>query len=67
MGVLKRNDQIFLTVVKACSKDELMHIIKGQSSERVTVYTDGWKTYDCLILNGYENYRVFHCQYKLKD
>lgn len=61
-GVLKRNNQVFLTVVKACSKDELMPIIKGQVLENDTVYTDGWKAYDGLILNGYEHYRVFHCQ-----
>ena len=61
-GVLKRNDQIFLTVVKACSKNELMPIIKGQVLENAAVYTDGWKAYDGLILNGYEHYRVFHCQ-----
>ena len=61
-GVLKRNEQVFLTVVKACSKEELMPIIKGQVLENATVYTDGWKAYDGLILNGYEHYRVFHCQ-----
>lgn len=61
-GVLKRNDQIFLTVVKACSKDELMAIVKGQVLESATFYTDGWKAYYGLIVNGYEHYRVFHCQ-----
>lgn len=58
-GVLKRNEQIFLTVVKTCSKHELMPIIKGQVLENAT---DGWKACDGLILNGYEHCRVFHCQ-----
>jgi len=61
-GVLKRNEQVFLTVVKSCSKAELMPIIKGQVLEKATIYTDGWKAYDGLILNGYDHYRVFHSE-----
>jgi Transposase and inactivated derivatives len=59
-GVLKRKDKVFLTVVKTCSKKELMPIIKGQILKDSTVYTDGWKAYDGLILNGYDHYRVYH-------
>jgi transposase-like protein len=59
-GVLKRNDSIFITIVKSCSKEELMPIIQGQILEHSTIYTDGWKAYDGLILNGYDHYRVFH-------
>lgn len=24
------------------------------------IYTDGWKAYDGLILNGYRHYRIYH-------
>jgi transposase-like protein len=61
-GVLKRGGQIFITVVKSCSKEELMPIIQGQILEKSTIYTDGWKAYDGLIINGYDHYRVFHSQ-----
>lgn len=37
-----------------------MPIIKGKILEGPTVYTDGWKAYDGLILNGYDHYRIFH-------
>ena len=37
-----------------------MPIIKGKVLEESTVYTDGWKSYDGLVLNGYRHYRVFH-------
>lgn len=37
-----------------------MPIIKGQILEGSTIYTDGWKAYDGLILNGYDHYRIFH-------
>jgi transposase-like protein len=59
-GILKRGGKVFLTVVKTCSKKELMPIITGQILENSTVYTDGWKAYDGLIVNGYDHYRVFH-------
>ena len=59
-GILKRGGRVFLTVVKNCSKKEIMPIITGQILETSTVYTDGWKAYDGLIVNGYDHYRVFH-------
>ncbi len=37
-----------------------MPIIKGKVLEGSTVYSDGWKSYDGLILNGYDHYRVYH-------
>ena len=60
-GVLKRGEKVFVTVVKNCSRDELMPIITGRILSESTVYTDGWKAYDGLILNGYDHYRVYHC------
>ena len=36
-----------------------MPIIKGKILEESTVYTDDWKSYDSLVLNGYKHYRVF--------
>jgi len=59
-GLLKRDGKVFVTIVKSCSKEELMPIIKGRVLEGSTVHTDGWKAYDGLILNGYTHYRVFH-------
>jgi len=61
-GILKRGGKVFITVVKNCSRDELMPIITGQILEKSTVYTDGWKAYDGLIVNGYDHYRVFHSE-----
>ena len=39
-----------------------MPIIKGLILEQSTIYTDGWRAYDGLVLNGYEHYRVFHSE-----
>ena len=59
-GLMKRNGNVHIQIVKNCSKTELMPIIKGQILEGSTIHTDGWKAYDGLVLNGYDHYRVFH-------
>ena len=59
-GLLKRNGKVFVTVVPNCLKEELMPIIQGKILEGSTIHTDGWKDCDGLILNDYNNCRVFH-------
>ena len=59
-GVLKRDGNVYVEVVEKCNKKQLMPIIKGQILEGSTVYTDGWKAYNGLILNGYDHYRIYH-------
>ncbi len=59
-GILKRDGKVYVNIAKNCSKAELMPIIKGQVLEGSTIYSDGWKSYDGLILNGYDHYRVYH-------
>jgi transposase len=59
-GLLKRDGKVFVAVVKNCSKEQIMPIIKGKILEGSTIYSDGWKAYDGLILNGYDHYRIFH-------
>lgn len=59
-GLLKRNGSVHVNIVKNCSKAQLLPIIQGKVLERSTIYSDGWKAYDGLILNGYDHYRVFH-------
>lgn len=59
-GLLKRGGKVYTKIVKKCGKADLMPIIKGKILEESTVYTDGWKSYDGLVLNGYKHYRVYH-------
>ena len=59
-GLLKRDGNVYVQIVRNCSKRELMPIIEGKVLEGATIYTDGWKAYDGLILNGYDHYRIFH-------
>ena len=57
-GLLKREEKMFVTPVPNCSRESLMPIIQGLILEHSKIYTDGWKAYDSLVLNGYEHYRV---------
>ena len=59
-GLLKRGGRVFVKIVENCSKEELLPVIQGKILENSVVYTDGWKGYDGLIVNGYDHYRVFH-------
>jgi len=59
-GIIKRGDKVFTKIVSHCSKEELLPIIKGQVIEGSNIYTDGWKAYDGLILDGYKHYRIHH-------
>jgi len=60
VGLLKRNGMVFTKIVKNCSKAELMPVIKGKILEGTLIHTDGWASYDGLILKGYQHKRVFH-------
>ena len=59
-GILKREGKVYTQIVKGCKKSDLMPIIKGKVLEGSTVNSDGWKSYDGLILNGYKHHRVYH-------
>lgn len=60
IGLLKRNGKVYTQVVAKCTKKELMPVIKGKILSESTVYTDGWRSYDGLVLNGYKHYRIHH-------
>ncbi len=59
-GLLKRYGKVYTVIVKNCERKQLMPIIKGKILEDSTIYTDGWKSYDSLVLNGYKHYRIYH-------
>ena len=49
-GLLKHGEKVFVTVVPDCPQESLMPIIKGLILEQSTIYTDGWRAYDGLVL-----------------
>ena len=62
IGLLKRGGKVFTEIVENCSKQALMPIIKGQVLSEATIYTDGWKSYDGLVLGGDKHHRIHHHQ-----
>jgi len=62
VGLLKRNGKVFTQILENCQRRELIPIIKGKILEESTIYTDGWKSYDSLVLNGYQHHRIYHSQ-----
>jgi len=60
VGLLKRGGKVFTKITPNCTQKELLSIIKGKVPEDSHIYTDGWKSYDGLVLNGYHHYRIHH-------
>jgi len=60
VGLLKRKGRVYTQIIPNCSRRELMSIIKGKILTDTTIYTDGWRSYDSLVLNGYKHYRILH-------
>jgi transposase len=61
-GLLKRNGKVSVHIVEDVSRKELLPIIKGKVIENTNVYTDKFRSYDSLVLHGYNLYRVRHCE-----
>lgn len=60
--LLKRDGRVHVSIVPDCSRESLLPIIQGKVLEWSTIHSDGWRSYDGLILNWYDHYRVFHSE-----
>ena len=60
VGLLKRNGKVYTKIVVNCTKEELLPIIKGKIITGSIIYTDGWTSYDSLVLYGYKHKRIYH-------
>lgn len=60
LGLHKRGDRVFVSVLRNCSKAELMPILRGNILSQSDIYTDGWKAYDGLVTSGFQHHRVHH-------
>jgi transposase len=60
LGLLKRGGKVYTQVVENCSREQLLPIIQGKILSKSTVYSDGWRSYDGLIYQGYHHYRIHH-------
>ena len=60
VGVLKRGGKVYTKVVENCSREQILPILKGKILEESTGFTDGWKSYQVLIYQGFQHYRIYH-------
>ncbi len=60
VGLLKRKGKVYTQVIPNCERKALLPIIKHKVVDGSTIYTDGWKSYHGLVLNGYKHYRIHH-------
>src|SRR3989338_5189144 len=61
-GIKKREDgREYTQIIKNASKQELLPIIRKLiKKNKTTIYTDKWKSYDSLVLDGYKHKRINH-------
>ncbi len=61
LGLKKEMVRLYTQIIKNCSKNEILPLIRAKISKESTVYTDGFRTYDGLVDMGYKkHYRVHH-------
>jgi len=61
-GIKKRSDgRVYTQIIKNASKQELLPIIRRLiKKNKTTIFTDKWKSYDGLVLDGYKHKRINH-------
>ena len=62
IGLHKRGQCVYLSVVRNCSRRALLPVIKGRVLKGSDIYTDGWRAYDGLVTQGYKHHRIHHHQ-----
>ena len=59
-GLLKRNGKVYTRIVEDVSRKTLRHIIKTKVVPESIIYTDSFRSYDGLVLDGFKHYRINH-------
>lgn len=61
-GLLKRNGRVYTRIVNDVTRETLRRIIRTNIIPDSTIYSDSFRSYDGLILDGYRHYRINHDQ-----
>lgn len=59
-GLLKRKGRVYTRIVNDVSRDTLRKIIRTKVVPKSIVYSDSFRSYDGLILDGFKHYRINH-------
>ncbi|HZH30036.1 MAG TPA: transposase [Pyrinomonadaceae bacterium] len=59
-GSSKRNGRVYTRSVEDVSRKTLRQIIKTKVVPESVIYTDSFRSYDGLVLDGFKHYRINH-------
>jgi len=62
-GLLKRNGKVYTRIVEDVSRKTLRQIIRTKVVPESVIYTDSFRSYDGLVLDGFKHYRINHQKY----
>jgi len=59
-GILKRNGKVYTQIIPNSKGETLLEIVQTKVKPDSVVYTDSFRAYNNLALNGYKHHRVNH-------
>lgn len=59
-GLLKRKGKVYTKIVDDVARETLRKIIRSKIAPESTVYSDKFRSYDGLVLDGFKHYRINH-------
>ncbi|MBM3256417.1 MAG: IS1595 family transposase [Candidatus Moranbacteria bacterium] len=59
-GILKRNGKVYTRIVKDVSRSTLRKIIRTRIVPESIVYSDSFRSYNGLVLDGFKHFRIDH-------
>ena len=59
-GLLKRKGKVYTRIVDDVARDTLRRIIRHKIAPDSTIYSDKFRSYDGLVLDGFKHYRINH-------
>jgi transposase len=59
-GLLKRHGKVYTRIVEDVSRKTLRQIIRTKVVPESVIYTDSFRSYDGLVLDGFRHYRINH-------
>jgi transposase len=59
-GLLKRNGWVYTRIVRDVARETLRKIIRTRVVPKTVIYSDSFRSYDGLVLDGFKHYRINH-------
>lgn len=59
-GILRRNGKVYTRIVQDVSRKTLRTIIRTKVIPHSVIYSDSFRSYDGLVLDGFKHFRINH-------